>query len=82
MRTVDPIHVPHSTLVSDLSAFLATGEWTDIVFNVEGEKIYAHKAILCARSETFRLMFRSQMKEALHGEVRSTGVVAMCTHTR
>jgi hypothetical protein len=36
----------------------------DITFMVEGEPVHAHKAILCARSEHFRAMFTSGMRES------------------
>lgn len=36
----------------------------DITFMVEGEPVHAHKAILAARSEHFRAMFKSGMRES------------------
>lgn len=42
---------------------------TDILLNVEGERILAHKMILETRSLVFSAMFRHNMKENQTGEV-------------
>lgn len=36
----------------------------DVTFMVEGEPVVAHRAVLCARSEHFRAMFASGMRES------------------
>ena len=38
--------------------------FSDVTFLVEGEKIHAHRVILCARSPYFRSMFLGGMREA------------------
>ena len=38
--------------------------FSDIVFQIEGKKIFAHKAILFAQCEHFRAMFGNGMKES------------------
>ncbi|KAI3454320.1 hypothetical protein Pfo_010983 [Paulownia fortunei] len=45
----------------DFLAMLETGEGSDVVFNVRGEKFRAHKVILSARSSVFEFMFASQL---------------------
>eukprot|EP00029_Vermamoeba_vermiformis_P009001 TRINITY_DN4359_c0_g1_i1.p1 TRINITY_DN4359_c0_g1~~TRINITY_DN4359_c0_g1_i1.p1 ORF type:complete len:731 (-),score=131.48 TRINITY_DN4359_c0_g1_i1:347-2539(-) len=40
------------------------GRWADIKFMVQGKEIVAHKAILCANSEYFRVMLTGGMKES------------------
>ncbi|KAI3454301.1 hypothetical protein Pfo_010964 [Paulownia fortunei] len=41
----------------DFLAMLETGEGSDVVFNVRGEKFRAHKVMLSARSSVFEFMF-------------------------
>ena len=38
--------------------------FSDVCFEIQGELVYAHKAILCARSEYFRAMFAGNLKES------------------
>ena len=60
----EPIcNVQPSTLISDLHSFVNNHELSDIMFIVEGEKVYAHKFML-VRSSYFRAMFLGDMKEA------------------
>lgn len=42
----------------------------DIVFVVRGEKIPAHKGILCARCEYYRMMFQGGMMESAMKEIK------------
>jgi cobalamin biosynthesis protein CbiD len=56
--------VPMSSLEEDLSSLLNQEKYADVVFEVEGQKIYAHRSILSARCEFFRNLFGSGMKEA------------------
>ena len=39
-------------------------EFHDVVFEMHGKQIYAHKVILAARSQYFAAMFSSEMVEA------------------
>ena len=68
---LDPIVVPPPTLDTDLRAFLGSRDMADVVFRVgvDAVEMPAHKIILCARSETFRVMFRNPMRESLEGVV-------------
>jgi E3 ubiquitin-protein ligase HERC4 len=42
----------------------SAGLWADVKFMVQGREIVAHKAVLCANSEYFRLMLTGGMKES------------------
>ncbi|KNC47989.1 uncharacterized protein AMSG_04224 [Thecamonas trahens ATCC 50062] len=68
---LEPIVVPPPSLDSDLRAFLNCPELADVTFRVGASRVAvpAHKLILCARSETFRLMFRNPMRESLESVV-------------
>ena len=49
-----------SALLSDLRGLLNNPDtFPDITFIVEDKPVYAHKSILCARSQHFRAMFTS-----------------------
>eukprot|EP00927_Polykrikos_kofoidii_P071646 TRINITY_DN67900_c0_g1_i1.p1 TRINITY_DN67900_c0_g1~~TRINITY_DN67900_c0_g1_i1.p1 ORF type:complete len:794 (-),score=117.94 TRINITY_DN67900_c0_g1_i1:72-2453(-) len=48
---------------ADLRALLEDGQHADVCFEVGGRELRAHVAILVARSEHFRCMFRSGMAE-------------------
>jgi len=61
--------VPVSTIISDFAALVANEKFSDIVFIVEGKKIHAHKFILQVRSDHFRTMFASGMKESQADEI-------------
>lgn len=52
------------TFHTDLQRFVKCSQFADVTFAVEGELIPAHKAILCGRSEHFRAMFTSGMRES------------------
>ncbi|KVH88320.1 BTB/POZ and MATH domain-containing protein 5-like [Cynara cardunculus var. scolymus] len=54
------IHVPESDIGSHFGTLLDNTEGTDVTFNVAGEKFYAHKLILAARSPVFRSEFFGQ----------------------
>jgi len=40
-------------------------DFSDITLVVEGKEIYAHKLIICTRSEVFKKMLSTQMKEGI-----------------
>lgn len=72
--------VEPSSLVQYLAppvAFLGTlvndDELADVVFTIENERVYAHRLILMKRSEYFRAMFRSGMRETAQDVVPISG---------
>lgn len=54
---------------------LETGKLTDVVFEVDGTEIHAHRAILAAMSPTFLAMFDHDLKEKQTGRVIITDCV-------
>lgn len=54
---------------NSLKALLTSGDFSDVVITVGGERLHAHSLILCARSPVFRTMLSSPMKEGLGKEV-------------
>lgn len=57
------------TLSNDLKGILQNGQDTDVVLNVQGKRIQAHKIILKARSPVFLAMFTHDMMEKKTNEV-------------
>lgn len=53
------------SMVDEMSSILFDDTISDITIKVEEELIPAHKFILCLRSEVFRAMLRSPMKESV-----------------
>eukprot|EP00002_Diphylleia_rotans_P013369 TRINITY_DN2613_c0_g1_i1.p1 TRINITY_DN2613_c0_g1~~TRINITY_DN2613_c0_g1_i1.p1 ORF type:complete len:473 (+),score=67.50 TRINITY_DN2613_c0_g1_i1:75-1493(+) len=51
-------------VASSLSGMINKRQFSDITITVEGQEIYCHKVILAARSEYFRVLFDSAMKDA------------------
>ncbi|GKY99247.1 hypothetical protein MPSEU_000880000 [Mayamaea pseudoterrestris] len=51
-----PIEAPPPALVSDLKKLVNNQDLADVHFIVEGQDVYAHKAILSVRSEYFQVM--------------------------
>jgi alpha-tubulin suppressor-like RCC1 family protein len=58
------VTLPPSTLAADLGGALGESEHADVRFLAGGRPIYAHRAVLCARSEYFAAMFSSGMAES------------------
>ncbi|KAL9258032.1 BTB/POZ and MATH domain-containing protein [Drosera capensis] len=52
-----PIQVPESDIGTHFGMVLDDMEGSDVVFNVAGEKLRAHKLVLAARSPAFRMEF-------------------------
>lgn len=50
---------------SQMRALVNDEEFSDVTFTVEGQPIYAHRAILAQRCEHFAAMFRSGMRESM-----------------
>jgi len=61
--------IPPSTLALQLRPLVDNESNADVIFNVGGEKVYAHKAILSARCEKFRSMFQNNMLESGQNEI-------------
>ena len=55
---------PPDSLANDLGKLVNSDNFSDVVFLVEGRKVYAHKAILVVRSEYFNAMFSNSMQES------------------
>jgi len=53
-------------LSHDLHALVNSDLFSDVTFDVEGHRVFAHRAVLVARSEYFRAMFCGGLKEARH----------------
>lgn len=60
----EPLSIPPSNLTEDLRKLLNNPTYADVVFLVEEQKIYATKAHLSVRSEHFRALFFSGMRES------------------
>jgi len=60
---------PNDALSADLLTLLNSEEGADVVISYDGGERKVHKAILLARSEVFRSMFRHQMSENINGKV-------------
>ncbi len=61
---IAPISIPASSLSSDLKQLVNNPAMSDIQFLVEGKTIYASKLHLAARSDHFKAMLNSGMKES------------------
>ncbi|XWS42723.1 hypothetical protein CRYUN_Cryun16bG0038400 [Craigia yunnanensis] len=57
------IQVPESDIGAHFGMLLENEEGSDIAFNVFGEKFYAHKLVLAARSPVFEAEFSDRMEE-------------------
>lgn len=60
-----PIGVPPPALIHDLQRLINNPELADVQFIVEGQHIFAHKAIIAIRSEYFRVMLCGGMRESM-----------------
>ncbi|XP_072951412.1 BTB/POZ and MATH domain-containing protein 4-like isoform X1 [Typha angustifolia] len=57
------IQVPDSDIGLHFGMLLENQEGSDVVFNVSGEKVYAHKLVLAARSSVFRTEFFDELDD-------------------
>eukprot|EP01087_Luapelamoeba_hula_P003141 TRINITY_DN1295_c0_g2_i11.p1 TRINITY_DN1295_c0_g2~~TRINITY_DN1295_c0_g2_i11.p1 ORF type:complete len:1352 (+),score=256.35 TRINITY_DN1295_c0_g2_i11:242-4057(+) len=63
-ETARGMNIAHSSIFTDLAAFVNNPTYSDFVFQVQGQQIYAHKVILCARAPSyFETLFHSGMRE-------------------
>jgi len=58
-----------ATLVGDLEKLVNSTDFSDVVFIVEGKQIPSHKLILELRSEHFRVLFSSGLRESQSNKV-------------
>eukprot|EP00956_Cyclotella_meneghiniana_P041722 scaffold236806_cov119-Cyclotella_meneghiniana.AAC.5 len=67
-RHAPGVMVPVSAgFLHDLKEMTNDDEYSDVTFIVEGQPVYAHRAMLAKRCEHFAAMFRSGMKESEEG---------------
>jgi RCC1 and BTB domain-containing protein len=71
---VDPIASVRASLltssyVHDMRQLIDREEFSDVKFIVEGRAIHCHRAVLAARSDHFRAMFTSGMRESRADEI-------------
>ena len=52
-----------------LSSIVNNPQFSDITFVVEGKKVFAHKNIICARSEHLKALILGSMKESSQSEI-------------
>ena len=67
VATNPPAHL--KTLAQNMLDLLDDPEDADVTLHVRGQEIKAHKAILTARSDHFRSVFKSGMKESISKEI-------------
>lgn len=81
-RGDDSCPVEHfEALAGDWGALLASPDFSDVTFVVEGERIHAHRLVLAARCEYFRAMLYGGLKESSETEVQLEGTNALAFRT-
>jgi len=60
----EPVLIPPSNLVEDMRKLINNPMYSDVVFLVENQPVYATRAHLAARSEHFRALFYGGMRES------------------
>ena len=60
-----PVSIPPSALVNDLRRLMTRDELSDVTFVVEGQEVYANRALLAVRSEYFDAMLFGGMSESM-----------------
>uniref|UniRef100_K3WAD0 BTB domain-containing protein n=1 Tax=Globisporangium ultimum (strain ATCC 200006 / CBS 805.95 / DAOM BR144) TaxID=431595 RepID=K3WAD0_GLOUD len=58
-----------SSYLGDMRHLINDAEFSDVTFLIEGRAVYAHRAILATRSDHFRAMFTSGMRESREHEI-------------
>lgn len=76
-RAVDVAEVdlpPTPSLAADMRFLLNNEAFSDVVLLVEGKRIHAWRGVLCARSEFFRALFLSPLRESVEKDIELTDV--------
>jgi len=60
-----PVSIPPSALVNDLQRLMLREELSDVSFVVEGQEVFANRALLAVRSEYFDAMLFGGMSESM-----------------
>lgn len=78
---VEPRDLSHSrnvpvtaTYSTQLRSIVNDQLYSDLTFIINGEPVYAHRAILAARSEHFSAMLRSGMRESVEGVIHVSSI--------
>jgi len=66
------IKVPESTILKDFENMINNQFLSDIIFVIDGKEIFAHKYILQVRSEHFKVMFSSGLRESRSNKITVT----------
>ncbi|UYV69890.1 SPOPL [Cordylochernes scorpioides] len=66
--------VPECRWAQDMGSLLESQKFSDVVLNVGGHLVQAHKNILAARSQVFAAMFTHEMEEKKQSYVEIVGV--------
>ncbi|RLN86543.1 hypothetical protein BBJ28_00001485 [Nothophytophthora sp. Chile5] len=71
---VDPVAMLRASMltssyVGDMRQLIDNAEFSDVTFLIEGRAVHSHRAILAARSDHFRAMFSSGMRESHEHEI-------------
>lgn len=72
---VDPSALARTTMltssyVNDMRQLIDNADFSDVTFLIDGRAVHSHRAILAARSDHFRAMFSSGMRESREHEIR------------
>jgi len=65
---------PPRTIGRDLKHLLNNPKFSDVIFIVEGQEIYAHKAILSYRSDHFQAMLDGGLKESSQNQIKLSSI--------
>lgn len=67
-----PVSIPPSALVSDLRRLMIREDMSDVTFIVEGQEVFANRALLAVRSEYFDVMLFGGMRESMRDDAGNT----------
>ena len=60
--------IDNTEFIASLQSMVNDKEFSDVKFEIDGRKLYAHKAILAARSKYFSDMFRGKNQDSVWNE--------------
>jgi len=66
------VYLPETTFSNDFSNLFNNSFLSDVTFIVNGNKVFAHKAVLASRCPYFACLYRSGLKEAHESEIPIT----------